>query len=203
MSQYRSPTAEDSPELFRTTSGSRLYGIAHANSDIDIFVVTSSTLRMAVHEVRPDADWSFRGLDYFLGLALSGSHQACEAAFAPAKEFTAEGAQWKPYLDALRVSSPDAFAKYERTIASFSFGDFKRRRHAARLAFNLRMLRAHGRFNPVMTANEIRLANAVAENLRDTELAAALLPGVRLDYEHIMKYTKLGKSRFGRTTDSS
>lgn len=155
-------------------------------------------MRKAFHEIRPDADWSFRGLEYFLELVQAGSHQSCEAAFSQTKEFTPEGERWAPYIAALRVSSTDAFAKYERTIIRFAFGDFKRRRHAVRLSFNLRALRRSGCFDPLMTDDEIQEANALATRLSDFALVSELLPGIRLDEARIGEYIKLGRTRLGR-----
>lgn len=162
--------------LFQTLHGSRLYGLAHEGSDTDVFVVTSATRLGARHSMNADGiDISTRGLDQFLLHASSGSHQSVEALFSPLKEWTERGLAYRPMIEAMRVSGPDVLAKYCRTIVKFSFGDFKRRRHAVRLAQNMEGLRSYGRFNPVMTADDAERASRLAQDLQGDALVAVLL----------------------------
>lgn len=195
--QFIAPAPEDSPEVFRTPSGSRLYGIAHARSDHDIFVVTTSRLRMTSQTVSEDGslDFTYRGVEEFLERAKTGSHQACEAAFSREKVFTEIGDAWRPMIESLRVTGTEAMARYERTIASFSFGDFKRRRHAVRLSFNLADLRMDGRFEPRMTDAQIERANALATETKDFDLARLLLPGKDIDFDE--RRIRFLRKRFG------
>jgi hypothetical protein len=67
--------------------------------------------------------------------------------------------KWAPFIESLRVTGPEVFAKYERTITKFCCGDFKRRRHAVRLSFNLADLRESGRFDPEMSLTQVRYAD--------------------------------------------
>lgn len=162
--------------LFSTIHGSRLYGLTHAGSDTDVFVVTSSRLTGARHGFLSDGtDYSTRGLDQFLLHASSGSHQSVEVLFSPLKEWTEHGLAYRPMIEAMRVSGPDVLAKYRRTIVKFSFGDFKRRRHAVRLAQNMEGLRSYGRFNPVMSAGDTVRASRLAQDLQGGALIAVLL----------------------------
>lgn len=170
-----------SRELFRTVHGSRLYGLAHENSDQDLFVVTDSESIRSAHRMDGPVDTVTLGMHEFLRKVAGGSHQSCEALFSPYQEWTAAGAAWRPHLAGIVVGGADAFAKYERTIKKFSFGDFKKRRHAVRLAQNLGELRRSGQFNPAMTGIQIAEANDLATRLFDAELAQYLLPGVSLD----------------------
>lgn len=164
-------------ELFRTIHGSRLYGLAHAGSDTDVFVVTSSSRPGARHGFLPDGtDCSTRGLDQFLAHAASGSHQNVEALFSPFKEWTVEGLPYRPMIESMRVAGADVFDKYERTIRKFAHGDLKRRRHAARLALNLASLRATGRFDPVLPPQEAARITRLAQRLEGAALLAVIQP---------------------------
>lgn len=161
-------------EVFRTVHGSRLYGMAHEGSDDDIFIVNTSERWKARQSMNGEIDTVRVGLDLFLFRAATGSHQTLEAMFSPYKQWSSYGLKYQPMIEHYKVTGTDVFEKYERTIRKFCYGDFKRRRHAVRLSFNLSELRRLGRFNPVMTAGEIVTANAVAERYRDDELADAL-----------------------------
>lgn len=171
-------SAHMSGELFRTIHGSNLYGVAHAGSDIDMFIVTDAQRTKAKHgHDIGGVDFSIRGLDQFLAHVTSGSHQSVEALFSPYKEYTAAGLAYRPLFESMRIGGTDVYAKYERTIKKFSYGDFKRRRHAARLAMNLADLRVEGRFNPRMTPDEVATATELAETLHGDALSARLLDG--------------------------
>lgn len=51
-----------------------------------------------------------------------------------------------------RIDTAAVVGRYRRTIKSFSLGDsYKKRRHALRLALNLREALRTGRFNPTLT----------------------------------------------------
>lgn len=150
--------------IFSTVHGSHLYGMERAESDMDMFIVTDSKSRKATHRFDPErgVDVVSVGFDAFLTRVYEGSHQSVEALFSPFKLWNREShlaEDYKPYLAGLRVTGTAVFAKYERTIARFCYGDFKRRRHAVRLALNLTDLRNEGRFNPVMSPQEVVMAN--------------------------------------------
>lgn len=161
-------------EVFRTVHGSHLYGLNHADSDHDLFIVTFEDRGKARQTINSETgvDTVRVGWRTFLDRAWGGSHQSCEALFSPYKEYTPEGESLRAIFDATRVGGSDVFKKYERTIVKFCFGDFKRRRHAVRLAFNLNGLRECGRFDPVMTEGRIRVANELAQ----THEGEALIP---------------------------
>jgi hypothetical protein len=73
-------------------------------------------------------------------------------------------------LENMRIGGSSVTRKYERTIKSFCYGDFKRRRHAVRLWQNLENIRAFGRFNPVMCEAQVDQANDLAERFEGTDL---------------------------------
>lgn len=148
--------------IFSTLHGSHLYGLAHEGSDLDTYTVTDST-RVRVRQSVTGADDSVRvGFNAFLIRALGGSHQSVEALFSPVKEWNPAFDHLRPMIDNMVVCGSEVFAKYERIIHKFCFGDFKRRRHAVRLSQNLQGLRRDGRFNPRMTEEEKRIANSLA-----------------------------------------
>lgn len=159
--------------VFATRHGSALYGFQTESSDEDWFVVTTSKRRGARQSVTNGFDVTRIGWDSFLEYALSGSHQSLEAAFSSQKVWIRP--EQRAFLEGMRVSSPDVFRKYSRTVKKFCFGDFKRRRHAVRLAGDLVDLRRHGRFEPERTHREAAFAGTLAENLAGHVLAGVLL----------------------------
>lgn len=141
---------ESGTTILETIHGSRLYGLAHADSDQDIFRVVAARSG-ARQKVTGSEDATVMGLDTFLEYVYSGSHQSCEALFSP---YALVHPYYMPMFSQIRVTGSAVFSKYRRTIKSFSYGDEKRRRHAVRLGFNLRDLRTYGRFNPVLTEDQ-------------------------------------------------
>lgn len=149
-------------EVFRTVHGSHLYGLAHPGSDRDTFIVTFEDTGKA-HQTMVGKDDVVRvGWRTFLSLAASGSHQSCEALFSTKKEWTPEGRALQPLIDGMRVTGGEVAHKYERTIRKFSHGNYKMRRHGARLSLSLRGLRDEGRFDPTLTTPDRRWASLVA-----------------------------------------
>lgn len=164
--------------IFSTVHGSHLYGMAHSHSDMDIFEVTTSHASKARHRVTANGiDRVSVGMDTYLARVFEGSHQAVEALYSPYKMWGAGDFArfYRSYLEGMRITGRQVFEKYERTIHTFCFGDFKRRRHAVRLSWNLASLRKDGRFNPVMTQLEIRVASTIAEEFEGEELWETLI----------------------------
>lgn len=161
--------------IFSTVHGSHLYGLAHEESDRDVYYVyegRGTKLRQSMS----GADDSVRGtLDAFLKRAYTGSHQSVEALFSREKVW-ASGMQEKygAMLDRLYIEGGEVFAKYERTIKKFCYGDFKQRRHACRLRLNLQSLRECGRFDPRLTETEKILCGGYAKVAEGDELWDAL-----------------------------
>lgn len=159
--------------IFSTVHGSHLYGLAHEGSDRDTFIVTTSSANKARQRVSANGiDQVSVGLDLFLARVFDGSHQSVEALFSPYKVWGASESAvfYRSYLESLRITGRTVFEKYERTIKTFCFGDFKRRRHAGRLALNLANLRVEGRFNPVLTPFQRDYVDRCAELYEGQEL---------------------------------
>lgn len=160
--------------IFTTVHGSRLYGFDHAGSDHDTFVVTTSRSTKPEHTIDGADDRVVMGINRFLLLAMSGSHQSVEALYSPVKEWTHAGRVYRPLISAVSVYGGDVFEKYERTIRKFCYGDFKRRRHAVRLSLNLRELREFGRLeSSELTQPQVMYCNGSAK-LEGDELAHLL-----------------------------
>lgn len=165
-------------EIFRTVHGSYLYGLDISSSDYDVYVVyedsplgNPSKLK---HQMGKE-DIVSGNLSTFLNRAQSGSHQAVEALFSPKKVWgPGQEEKWGPLFSSFRISGKEVFAKYERTILKFCYGDFKRRRHAVRLGFALEELRTTGRTWPELSVEQIAVANSLALHLRDHRLAEEL-----------------------------
>lgn len=165
-----SSKANEPAALFTTMHGSRLYGLSNETSDRDRFTVLASPTARTIHSVTAWEDTVSMGWKRFLLNALSGSHQSVEALFSNRKSWSPQGLEFKPMFDAIRIEGGEVYEKYERTIRKFAYGDFKRRRHAVRLSYNLDELRREGRFNPEMTETERKLANQFATNMFGAEL---------------------------------
>jgi len=136
--------------ILTTIHGSHLYGLAREGSDIDLFHVVKGS-GTAKHKVTDQYDVTTVPFDTFMANVFSGSHQSCEALFSKKAWVHPD---YQPLFSGLRVTGADAFAKYRRTIHSFSYGDDKKRRHAVRLGFSLKGLRESGRFDPELTPNQ-------------------------------------------------
>lgn len=149
----------DRTTILETIHGSRLYGLARTVSDADTFRVVAYRRRPLVGTDGYN-DTSEFGLKDFLTNVFNGSHQSCEALWSP---YATIDPTWTPYLQSIRVTGADAFARYRRTIHSFSYGDLKKRRHAVRLGYNLADLRRYGRFNPVLTPGQHDMVVVLAE----------------------------------------
>lgn len=146
-------------EVLSTVHGSRLYGMAHSRSDNDTFRVVLQDIRTRAR-VDGEKDDVTVGLDTFLERVFSGSHQSVEALFSPVATVHPH---YEDMFRNIRVTGADAFAKYRRTIKSFSYGGLKQKRHAVRLGFNLRDLRTCGRFDPQLKPQEVQTIRMIAD----------------------------------------
>lgn len=150
--------------IFKTIHGSHLYGLAHDYSDVDIYKVYEGTSLKLLQEVRDGIDTVHGSLDALLSRAYSGSHQSVEALFSRKKVWAPGMEQkWGSFIEGIHIQGEEVFAKYERTIKKFCFGDQKRRKHAIRLHSNLWDLRRGGRFDPTLPPWEVSLVNEMSE----------------------------------------
>jgi predicted nucleotidyltransferase len=173
--------------IFKTVHGSRLYGLAHENSDEDFYTVVIPPRRNGLPGRQPKAKYAKQnitgnedstvvGFGTWIEMCKSGVPQALEAMYSDMviedripnlrKAFRAGPACWPKYLD---------------TIKSFSHSEkdaFKRKRHALRLALNLNEMARTGRFNPTLTPDDANFITELAKlNDADTvyEIAKILV----------------------------
>lgn len=157
--------------LLHTCHGSRLYGLAHADSDEDWYMVTPDGGRKIRQRIKQDQDTLTLPLGEFARMIHNGNPQALEALFSPLAD---RGA-----LDAYRYQFlPDTgktLYTHERTMKTFALsGTFKGRRHALRLGRNMDQFTRTGRFNPMLDAQEKETLSEAA-NSTPAEYMAFLL----------------------------
>jgi hypothetical protein len=141
--------------LLRTTHGSRLYGLNHANSDEDWFEVYGWDKSKSRQKIAGAQDVLRCSLDSFLWNCNRGVPQFLEAMFSTQCEvneipFITEA--YRPGLDNTRIT-------YKRTIKKLWLKGveekkIKFRKHAVRMLLNLNTLEKTGRFNPELTPIE-------------------------------------------------
>lgn len=152
--------------LFKTIHGSRLYGLAHADSDYDYFTVVAKPAknrkaRLATHSIVDGLDSNVLDLGTFLDGCVKGVPQYLEAMFSPSPEIDKIAALRAGY----RVGT-SVYSRYLSTIKTFAFNEkypYKCKRHALRLALNMRDMRAAGRFNPTLDRVQVALVSSLAE----------------------------------------
>jgi predicted nucleotidyltransferase len=140
--------------LFKTTHGSHLYGLAHANSDHDYYVVVNTRrnarAKYARQSIVDGIDTTVVDFGTWVNMCQAGVPQALEAVFAPARFVEVESSGIAEFRNSFRVGE-GMRDKYFRTIENFiAEPDFKKNRHALRLCLNLRQGRRYGYFNPTL-----------------------------------------------------
>lgn len=151
--------------LFKTVHGSHLYGLAHAGSDEDYFVVIAKESshrrkRYATQNIVNGVDTTTVDLGTFLVGCQKGVPQYLEAMMSQVPEVDLIAP-----LRAGFVASSGVYDTYLRTMKSLALQDtFKEKRHALRLAINMRDLRLSGRFNPRLGPHAVAAATAMAEH---------------------------------------
>jgi predicted nucleotidyltransferase len=166
--------------LFKTVHGSRLYGLAHQDSDWDFYTVLDrvpkNKARYAKQKISADGtDAMTVDFGTWLQMCVSGVPQALEAMFSSS-----------PIMDDIshfrrgyRVST-GASERYLRTITSFTLTqDNKRKRHGLRLALNMHDFTRQGFFNPTLSANEVDFATEYAK--KDCDVVYAMAMNIALD----------------------
>lgn len=142
--------------LFKTVHGSHLYGLAHAGSDNDYYVVLETQrkkkARYAKQSIVDGVDTTTVDFGTWVNQCQAGVPQALEAMFSHYPMYESEGI--KEYRNSFRAGS-NMRDRYYRTIDNFlAEPDFKKNRHGLRLALNLRDGLRYGRFNPTLTRRQ-------------------------------------------------
>lgn len=146
--------------VFKTVHGSHLYGLNHANSDYDTYVVKWGNIKGRQSTDGVD-DVTTIGFGDFVHRAASGSPQALEAMFSTAAEIDEIGA----FRSSFRAGGPEVRNTYMRTIKAFWLSEEnKRQTHAWRLALNLESMQRCGRFNPRVGPVEVEYIRSMVKN---------------------------------------
>lgn len=165
-----------------TAHGSHLYGLAHADSDDDVFIVADIPMNRPVAQTDGVDDRTIVPLNAFFASCWDGEPKALEALWSPVAERSPLLAE---FARSFRVSGYKAEAhvrsrisRYRRTYladeAPESLKAFKFRRHSLRLTLQLRSINDTGCFNPVLNANSRELINRLAADYSDPEQFAKL-----------------------------
>jgi len=168
--------------LFKTIHGSRLYGLAHENSDEDFYTVVSKVktvkAKYARQTIHDGVDSMVVDFGTWLGQCQAGVPQALEAMFSQMPLEDKIGAFRAGY-----VAGTQTWERYLRTIKSFALNDeedekfhFKKKRHALRLACNFQDMRRWGRFNPTLVQDDVDAINESAK--MDSEEVYKLALGI-------------------------
>lgn len=151
--------------LYKTIHGSRLYGLAHKDSDDDYYVVTPTVYTKkklnAQHKIDGDLDTVTVDFASFVQMAENGVPQALETMFSQ----QSKSDFFEEYRASWFASDPRVIDRYIRTIKSFSLEDGSKRekyhRHALRLSLNLEQLVYTGRFNPTLDKSDVRMVKRI------------------------------------------
>lgn len=140
--------------LFKTIHGSRLYGIAHQNSDQDWYTVVgkikTAKAQYSTHKIIGGQDSVVVDFGTWVDLCTKGVPQALEAMFSNEPVVDEISA----FRSGFAVGSK-VYDTYFRTIKSFALQEgYKPKRHALRLALNLNELGRTGRFNPTLSPKD-------------------------------------------------
>lgn len=150
--------------LFKTIAGSRLYGLAHEDSDWDYYTVVDRVAKRKpayhTHSIVDGLDSTVVDFGTWVNDCQKGVPQALEAMFSQKAEYD-EIAEFR----AAFVGGREYYAYNSvMKVMKFEHADsFKHRRHMLRLGINLSDLRMFGRFNPTLSRDVIDLISAHAE----------------------------------------
>lgn len=151
--------------LYKTIHGSRLYGLAHENSDWDYYTVVDKVknkkAKYATHRIIDGVDSVVVDFGTWVNLCQKGVPQALEAMFSEQAEI-----DLIPEFRAGFVAGTnfEAYRGVMKTMA-MEFDDFKHKRHVLRLGYNLHDVARDGRFNPTLGIEKVELINMYANSL--------------------------------------
>lgn len=163
--------------VLQTIHGSHLYGLAHEQSDVDTYQVTTDVDSRFAHQNKEgDNDTLTISLGRFTEQVAQGVPQALEALWSPHATIAPE---WAPFIRALNPSITETTMRYRHTIRNFAFNNggrtgaartrvdaVKLKRHALRLTLNLKDLNTTGRFNPHLTSTQTEWVKTMADSQR-------------------------------------
>lgn len=171
--------------ILLTLTGSRLYGLSHANSDMDFYRVVPDEHYWPAIGAWPSGNPKFKsrqhinnGIDEltlsaktFMQYAYEGAPQALEAMFSQIATIDKLEAFRKDYFAGLSYES--MVNRYRSSIKLFAHGNFKYRRHALRMSLNLdEALENKGRFNPTLSPENVAMITDIAASTPERFLEA-------------------------------
>lgn len=162
--------------LLKTAHGSHLYGLAHEQSDNDIYEIYDFNYKIfrphkrkqSRQKITDDMDLMSVSLDRFEHLCYSGVPQAIEALYSPEKDWIEHHEHWPEISDEIKfhvvnTHINDVMKTYKRTAWNFMKNDdFKKNRHAMRLCLNAHDLLTYGTFTPRLMDSDIKAINELA-----------------------------------------
>lgn len=163
--------------LFKTWHGSKLYGLANENSDDDFYTVVTkkpvdtrynrqTRARYAKQKITGGEDSFVVDFGTWVEMCKSGVPQALEAMFSDMVIGDDRIADFRNSF----VVGTEIYNRYFRTIKSFALSEddgIKKRRHALRLALNLRDAARYGRFNPTLSKEDADYITLMATKSHD------------------------------------
>lgn len=164
--------------LFKTQHGSKLYGLANADSDDDWFTVVSkkgvtnahTRKRYAKQSIVDGVDSTVVDFSTWMAGCLKGVPQYLEAMFATNPQYDAI----EDFRNSFRVTSM-TWDTYYRTIKSFALQEgYKPKRHALRLGLNLQDIGRYGRFNPTLSEQDAAYISDMANKSHEDVYGLAL-----------------------------
>jgi hypothetical protein len=147
-----------------------LYGLSRPDSDYDTFEVYGYSKFRGKQRVADGLDYTRQSYDRFMRYCERGVPQYLEAMFSQ----RAEVDNWPWPRTTYRPGMTMVRETYRRTVKNFWLdgvenGNFKKRRHAARLLLNLKDMEAQGWFNPTLTPEQVQKVNRIARRGVDTD----------------------------------
>jgi hypothetical protein len=145
--------------LLNTIFGSHLYGLSHADSDIDYYTVTTTPYSKGVQTIAGEHDDFVVPFARFVTMINAAIPQSLEALYSP----LADPSPLDGYRFGYRVDTTQAVAKFGGAMTQlFMEGTFKKRRHGYRLLLHLNDILTYGHFNPVLTDSRKELLGTLS-----------------------------------------
>lgn len=150
--------------IYKTVSGSRLYGLAHADSDYDYYTVVdkprTKKARYIKHSIVDGIDSTYVDFGTWVNLCQAGIPTALEAMFSQ-QAMVDDIADFR--ADFVAGTNFDAYLGVMKHMRHEHPDSYKHKRHLIRLGKNMRDIRAYGRFDPTLSAEDIELVNELAK----------------------------------------
>lgn len=167
-------------DLLITVHGSHLYGLNHAQSDVDTVIIRDSIAQQMGHRQRkaivthtPENDLSIFSLSSMMKLADKGIPRMLEVMFSPVATIDLI----KDMRMGYHAGEASLINGYTFSIQSFNKFNFKRRRHMLREVANLNeALNNNGRFNPQLSLETAEMITRLAKDKEFIRHLRSMMP---------------------------